>query len=143
MLHPTWESPWFGTNDFAFAVGPEVDSAAYEVIQSGIGGLVKENRRETGEWKPEEAQLQRSLNVCSGEQTKRKFVRETDEAHDEVDGLEYRYRLDGAVEVLGQKVEEDLGPEEAFYAGCDLIWRGKVSEIVMRELRHSTYMLRL
>jgi hypothetical protein len=32
--------------------------------------------------------------------------------------------LDGAVEVLGQEVPEDFGPEEAVEAGGDLVWRG-------------------
>lgn len=30
-------------------------------------------------------------------------------------------RFDSTIEVLGQEVEEDLGPEEALYGGDDLI----------------------
>lgn len=43
------------------------------------------------------------------------------EAEEEVDDLQDGDGLDGAVEVLGGKVPEDLGPEEAFKSGSDLI----------------------
>jgi hypothetical protein len=35
--------------------------------------------------------------------------------------LEGRYGFDGAVEVLGQEVPEDLWPKESFQCGCYLV----------------------
>lgn len=36
--------------------------------------------------------------------------------------------LDGAVEVLGCEIPEDLGPEESFHRRCDLIWVSELAE---------------
>jgi hypothetical protein len=49
------------------------------------------------------------------------FVGETDEADDKIDGLQDGVWLHGSIEVLGDPVEEELGPEEAFQCGSDLI----------------------
>lgn len=51
----------------------------------------------------------------------RPFPGEGDETEDEVDDLKGGKGLDGAVEVLCEKVPEDLGPEEAFDGGSYLI----------------------
>ena len=44
------------------------------------------------------------------------------ETEEEVDDLQDGDGLDGAVEVLGGKVPEYLGPEEAFEGGGDLVF---------------------
>ena len=41
--------------------------------------------------------------------------------------MEDRDGLDGAVEVLGREVPEDLGPEEAIDGGGDLVWEKEFS----------------
>lgn len=45
-----------------------------------------------------------------------------DEPHYQVNGLQHWYGFYGPVEVLGEKVPEDLGPEEAFDCCCYLVW---------------------
>lgn len=128
-VRSSWKSPWFGTDDFAFGVRPEVDTAADEIVQSWIGGLVEKDGCKTGKRKPEEAQFQGSLYGCSSEQIEWKFVGKTDETNDEVDSLEDGHRFDCAVKVLGHEIEEHLGPEEAFDTGHDLIWRYSKSSV--------------
>ena len=56
------------------------------------------------------------------------FPCETDEAEDEVDDLEDGRAGDGAVEVFGEEVPEDFGPEEAFECSAYLIYY----ELVLR-----------
>lgn len=52
---------------------------------------------------------------------KRPFPEKTDDAEDEVEDLEDGSRLHSTVKVLGEKVPEDFGPEEAFYRRGNLI----------------------
>lgn len=51
----------------------------------------------------------------------RPFVCQTGDAEDEIYGLENGNWLDGAVQVGGEEVPEDLGPEEAFECRGDLV----------------------
>lgn len=54
-----------------------------------------------------------------------------DEPHYQVNGLQHWYRFYGAIEILGEEVPEDLGPEEAFDCGGYLVWRFRVSRVRM------------
>lgn len=69
---------------------------------------------------------------------KRPLPSECEEAEEQVDGLEDGYRLDGAVEVLGEEVPEDLRPEEALES-CGYLVCADVSgaERLALELRTS------
>lgn len=53
---------------------------------------------------------------------------EDDEPADNVDDLQGGEGLHRAVEVGGEEVPEDLGPEEAVDAGGDLVCEGVVSD---------------
>ena len=55
------------------------------------------------------------------EEGERPLPREADDAQEEVYDLENGEGLDGRVEVLGQKVPEDLGPEEGLERGGYLV----------------------
>lgn len=61
------------------------------------------------------------MHTRSGDEGKRPLIATADNAEDHVDDLERGNRFDGTVEVLGEEVPEDLGPEEAVEACCDLI----------------------
>ena len=60
-----------------------------------------------------------------GDDAEGPFPGENEDAEEKVDDLEDGDGLDGAVEVLGREVPEDLGPEEAVNGGEDLIWEGR------------------
>jgi len=59
------------------------------------------------------------------EQRKRVLVAQGEEAEDEVERLEVRDGEDGAVEVVGEEVEEDFGVEEGVYGSGYLVCREK------------------
>jgi len=67
------------------------------------------------------------MQSCSSNPFQRPLVRQCDECEDEVERLEDRYGFDGGIEVLGEEVEEDLGPEECFQCGSDLVWWMSIS----------------
>ena len=69
------------------------------------------------------------METTASKQANGPFPRQTQHAHEEVDDLQGGNRLDGAVEVLGQEVPEDLGPEEGFNGSAYLVC-GRVSQQV-------------
>lgn len=62
------------------------------------------------------------MQTCPGEPSQWPFVGEANERDGHVDDLQDRYRFHRGVEVLGEEVEEELGPEEAFYCSGKLVW---------------------
>lgn len=57
------------------------------------------------------------MDSRAGNEGQRPLVAQAEQSRDEVDDLQGGDGLDGAVEVLGQEVPEDLGPEEGL-DGC-------------------------
>lgn len=51
----------------------------------------------------------------------RPFVSQRYDSNDEIDRLKYGYGFDCCVEVFGQPVEEEFGPEKAFQRCSDLV----------------------
>ena len=53
--------------------------------------------------------------------------------------MQDRDGLDSGVEVFGEEVEEELGPEEALECGCDLICTGRsvVSAVFVDGYEHA------
>lgn len=62
----------------------------------------------------------------AGDELQWPFVGQAHETENEVDDLKSGEGLDGAIEVLGEEVPEDLGPEEAFNGGSNLVWRALI-----------------
>ncbi len=58
------------------------------------------------------------------EETERPLPEQADNAQEEVDDLKDGDGFDGAIEVLGRKVPEDLGPEETLDRCRDLVGGG-------------------
>ena len=75
-----------------------------------------------------------------GEEGEGPFPGEAEQAEEEVDDLEDRDRADAAVEVGGEEVEEDFGPEEGVYAREGLVGGGGQDEqagpVVLDQLAH-------
>lgn len=106
----------------AFAVGPEVSHHADDVVKTGVGALVDEERDESADGVDNQASFDGSVEARAGKETDGPLPGQTDKTHDDVDDLEYGKGLDGAVEILGQEVPEDLGPEEGFDSCGYLVW---------------------
>ncbi|KAK0292352.1 hypothetical protein LTS00_007829, partial [Friedmanniomyces endolithicus] len=64
------------------------------------------------------------MQMRAGEERERPFVGKGEEGEEEVEDLEDGDGFDEGVEVLGEEVEEEFGPEEAFEGGGYLVWRG-------------------
>lgn len=62
------------------------------------------------------------MDGSRGDVGKWPFPEQADDAEDEIDDLENGSGFHRTVEVCGEKVPEDLGPEEAFYGRSDLIY---------------------
>jgi hypothetical protein len=109
----------------AVAVGPEVDDLADEVVEGGVGALVHDDGGEGQQRHQHEAELDALVHEGAGERLEGQLEGEHAEAENGVDGLQDGDGLDGAVEVGGQEVPEDLGPEVALERGGDLVWTGQ------------------
>lgn len=99
----------------SLTVCPKVHAASYEVIQRRICRLIQKDGAQTGQRQPHHSSHQAFVYLCSGDPSKRPFVCEAQECDDDVYDLQNRGGFDGRVEVLGKEVEEEFGPEEAFY----------------------------
>lgn len=113
----------------AFAVGPEICNHANNVVKTGVRALVYQEGDECADGIDNKTGFDRSMETATSKQANGPFPRQTQHAHEEVDDLQSGNRLDGAVEVLGQEVPEDLGPEEGFNGSAYLVC-GRVSQRV-------------
>lgn len=119
----TWEKTYL-----AFAVCPEIHAETDEVVDGRVRRLVHEDGGEDGEREEDEAELERAVQAGAGDEAEGPLERQHAEAEEEVYDLQHGDGLYGAVEVLGGKVPEDFGPEEAFKGGGDLVCHSNVSK---------------
>ena len=105
----------------AFAVRPEVRHHADDVVEPAVGALVDEQRAQSAQRVHDQARLDAAVQPRAREEGERPLPREADDAEDEVYDLEDGEGLNGRVQVLGQEVPEDLGPEEGLEGGCYLV----------------------
>ena len=110
-----------GRTYFAVDVCSQIGTDADEIVQRRVRGLIHEDRDESAERVDDKTSLGGAVDGRASHPLERPFPSDGDDAQEEIEHLEDRYRLHGAVEVLGEKVPEDLGPEEALDGGSDLI----------------------
>lgn len=67
------------------------------------------------------------MQARTSEQRQGPFPGETNDTENYIEDLQDRNGLDGAIEVLGEEIPEDLGPEEAVEPSAYLVYDGKVS----------------
>ena len=60
------------------------------------------------------------MRQAPSEELQRPLPGEAEQTHDKVEDLEDGDGLDGAVEIMGHEVPENLGPDEAFDRAADL-----------------------
>jgi hypothetical protein len=119
---PLRQRPRLRTNDFSFTVGPKVRNHADNVVQARICALVDEQCAKGAQRVHDKAGFDGAVETGACEQGQRPFPGESDSAEDEVDDLEDGEGLDCRVEVFGEKVPEDFGPEEGFDCSRYLIY---------------------
>jgi len=61
------------------------------------------------------------MKGSAGDESQWPFPGEDNDTKEEVDDLEDGDRLYGSIEVLGEEIPEDLGPEETFHCSSDLV----------------------
>lgn len=126
----------------AFAVGPEVHHHADDVVEASVCALVDQKSDERAERVDDEAGFDGAVEAGAGEEAEGPLPGEADEAHDDVDDLEGGHGLDGDIEVLGQKVPEDLGPKKGLDAGGDLVGGGRQDDearpVVLDQFPHGS-----
>lgn len=106
----------------AFTVSPKVHHHADNVVEAGVCALVNEKCTQRTERIHDEACFNGAMQTAAGEQRQWPFPGDTDYAEDNVENLQDGNGLDGAIEVLGEEIPEDLGPEEAVETGGYLVW---------------------
>lgn len=111
------KGPWLGTDYLALAVGPEVNGHADDVVDGGVGALVQQHGRQGRQRDDGQTGLEAAVDGRAGNKAQGPLPGEYEEAQEQVDNLQYRDGFDNGIEVPGQEVPEDLGPEEAL-DGC-------------------------
>lgn len=100
---------------------PKVNPHAYQIIQACIRSLVEQQGRQRKQRVDYQPRLDAPVDHGPREQRQGPFEAETDDAEQQIEDLKDGRGLDSRVEGFCQKVPEDLGPEEAFYRGFELV----------------------
>ncbi len=105
-----------------FAKRPEIHPQADQVIDPRIGALIQQQRHQAADGIYDQPGLDAPVHGAAGDERQRPFPGETDDAQDEIENLEDGDGAHSAVEGFGEEIPEDLGPEEPFQGGGDLVW---------------------
>lgn len=117
------ETGIFAKTHLSFAIRPKVDGDADKVVYRWVGRLIHERRGEGRERQDDEAELEGAVDARAGDKGEWPLEGEHSDAEEEVYDLQDWDGLYCAVEVLGEEVPKDFGPEEAFYGGSYLVYR--------------------
>ena len=93
---------------------PEVDNLANNVIQSSVRALIIQEGGQRQQWEKEQAELDGLMNGSASQRTKRPFKGQSEDAKEQVYRLQDWHWFDCLVEIGGEPVDEDLGPEQSF-----------------------------
>lgn len=133
---PPRQRPRLRTHNLALAVGPEIHAHANQVVHPRVRALVQQQCAEAGQRVDGQPGLDAPMHgrFREREQRDRPFPGEGEDAEEEVDDLQDGDGADGGVEVGGEEVPEDFGPEEAFEGGGDLVY-GEIYQFDGGEVR--------
>ena len=125
-LLPQWRVEYWREENthLSFRKSPKVDSHANQIVQSGIRALVQQQCGKCRERVQHQSCFDAAVYRRAGDEPERPLPGQTDESEYHVHNLEDGNGLHGGVEVLGEEVPEDFGPEEAFEGGGDLVCEG-------------------
>jgi hypothetical protein len=134
------ESPRPCADHLSLAIRPKVNHHANQIVNRRVRCLIQQRRRQCRQRQDCQAELERAVQRRAGDEVEGPLEGEHKQAEDEVDGLQDGDGLHGSVEGLGEEVPEDLGPEEAFDSGGDLVDRcgedDETSPVVLDKLAH-------
>lgn len=116
-----WQRPWLRANNLSLAICPEIRNHADDVVQARVCALVDEQCAQCAERVDNQTGLNGAVQTGTGEQWQWPFPGERDDAEEQVDDLQNWEGFHGRIEVLGEEVPEDLGPEEGFESSGYLI----------------------
>lgn len=98
----------------ALTIRPKIHPAPDNIVQRRVGRLVQQHGAQRRERQPEQPRHHAAVQVRARHPAQRPFVGEAHERDGDVEDLQDGDGLDGGVEVFGQEVEEEFGPEEGF-----------------------------
>jgi hypothetical protein len=103
-----------GKTHLALTVSPKIHPAPNKIIQRRVRRLVQQHSAQSAQRQPQQARHHAAVQVRTRHPSQRPLVGEAHERDDDVEDLQDGDGLDGGVEVFGQEVEEEFGPEEGF-----------------------------
>jgi hypothetical protein len=98
----------------SFTISPKIHPAPNNIIKCRIRRLIKQHSAQSRQRQPQQPCHHAAVQVRARDPSQRPFVGEADERDDDVEDLQDGDGFDGRVEVFGQEVEEEFGPEEGF-----------------------------
>jgi hypothetical protein len=98
----------------SLTIRPKIHPAPNNIIQRRIRRLVQQHSAQRRQRQPQQPCHHAAVQVRARHPSQRPFVGEADERDDDVEDLQDGDGFDGCVEVFGQEVEEEFGPEEGF-----------------------------
>ena len=104
----------------AFRKSPEVSSHRKNMVARRVGALVDQGRRGRSHGYPHQSEGDASVEWGLGHEAERPFHRKGEEGEHQIDDLQVWEGLNQDIEVAGEDVPEDLGPEKAFDGGTKL-----------------------
>lgn len=133
---------WVQKAYLAFRIGPEIYNDPSEIIQRRVGALIHEACRQSSEWIDDQSSLHAPVQAWQhlNQRCQRPLPATAQDSKQHVEDLQYWEWFDRSVEVFGEKVPEDLGPEEGRDASHDLIHGSRqddeTSPVVFDEFAH-------
>ena len=119
---------------------PEIHAHAHQIVDGRIRGLIQQDGHQGAERVKGQPRLDAAMDGRAGDELHGPLPGQADDAQEQVDHLQGGDGLDGAVEVFGRKVPEDLGPEETLDGSGDLIGGGgeedEARPVVFDEFAH-------
>lgn len=109
------------TTYLSLAIRPKVNRHGNQVVNCSVRALIQHDGGQRQQRHQNQPGLDAAVESGAADELERPLVRETGEAEDEIYDLQNGDGFDGAVEVGGEEVPEDLGPEEAFDCSGDLV----------------------
>jgi hypothetical protein len=102
-------------------ISPEIYPHPDGIIDRRIRRLIHQRSRQSHRGKSDQSRRNTTMESRPSNDTQRPLPSEHDNAKDQIDNLQRGERLHGEVEIFGEEVPENLGPEKSFDCGCYLV----------------------
>ena len=122
VSHWVLSSKMTDASHLAFRKSPEVSGQCKNMITRRIGALVDQTCGSRSDGDPHQSEGNASVEWSLSHELERPLHRKREDSEHNVDDLQVWEGVNEDIEVAGEDVPEDLGPEEAFNTGTDLNW---------------------